>query len=67
MSKRPSPLRLARISSGLRLHDLSRRSKIGTSKLSMIERGLIVPHAHEITTLARVFGVRPSALFPKAA
>jgi transcriptional regulator with XRE-family HTH domain len=63
----PLPAKLRRLELGLTLLDVAvrmRKPRPGPGRLSMIERGLIVPRDDEARRIAAVLESNPSALFP---
>lgn len=50
-------VRLIRVLNNLTLHELSRRSGISASKISLIERELEVPSNEEVRRISEVIGV----------
>ena len=60
----PSPLRRKRQDAGLRLFDISGRSGICESRLSMLERDLVRPKAKEISAFTAIFGAEAWQLCP---
>jgi transcriptional regulator with XRE-family HTH domain len=59
-----SELRRARLDSGRTLFDISVLTEIGTSRLSMLERGLLASTPDEQERLARALNRTVSQLFP---
>ena len=52
-----TPLRYARLEAELTQFDVARKTGIPTGRISMLERGLLVPSDSEIRALARVLSV----------
>ncbi|MBF0507722.1 MAG: helix-turn-helix transcriptional regulator [Deltaproteobacteria bacterium] len=56
--ERPSEVKVTRIARGLRLIDVELATGIGSSTLSLIERGLKVPTADQVRRLNKILGQR---------
>ncbi len=59
-----TPLRLARLRSGLPQYVLAKRAHFAASRLSVLERGYDAPTKWERAALARALGLPEEELFP---
>ncbi len=59
-------IRLVRLACGLTQLELSRRAHLSSTRVSMLERGIITPTPAEAAALSRVLGMAPAELFEPA-
>lgn len=67
LTANPSPLRLARLSTGLTQIVIAQRARISAARLSLLERCYVQPDARERTALAAALGLAEADLFPSSA
>jgi transcriptional regulator with XRE-family HTH domain len=58
-------LRIARIKAGLTQLDLALETKINSSYISQIERGVLTPRPRDVRVISEVLKVKPQEIFPK--
>ncbi len=59
-------IRFVRLACGLTQFELARRARLSSTRVSMLERGLVPPTPTEAAALGRVLGMPPAELFEPA-
>lgn len=56
-------LKLERVKHGITQLEVAQRTRISAGRLSLLERGIVEPHADEARRFEAFFGVRATRLF----